>query len=120
MTMPANFRTHDPAVPGVDSHGDHMPGMAPWYRWSGLVIKSGGRVIPWKRDSVNMFAFHVDVPAGASALDIAFDFLSPPDAAGNFAAGSSATTELAVPELEPVRVVPAREWMPTSCNIKRI
>lgn len=75
--------------------GDHMPD-GPLVQMVGLVIKSGGQVVPWKRDSVNMFAFHVDVPAGASTLEIAFDFLSPPDAAGNFASGSSATTELAV------------------------
>ena len=75
--------------------GDHMPD-GPLVQVVGLVIKSGGRIVPWKRDSVNMFAFHVDVPAGATALDVAFDFLSPPDAAGNFAAGASATTELAV------------------------
>ena len=44
-----------------------------------------------------MFAFHVDVPAGVSSLDISFDFLSPPESGGGaFLAGSSATTELAV------------------------
>ncbi|SPE43251.1 Glycyl aminopeptidase. Metallo peptidase. MEROPS family M61 [Candidatus Sulfopaludibacter sp. SbA3] len=75
--------------------GDHMPD-GPLVQMVGLVIKSGGQTVVWKRDSVNMFAFHVDVPAGATALDIAFDFLSPPDAAGTFASGSSATTELAV------------------------
>ena len=75
--------------------GDHMPD-GPLVQMVGLVIKSGGRVIPWKRDDVNMFAFHVEVPAGVSALDVSFDYLSPPDAAGNFASGSSATTELAV------------------------
>ncbi len=75
--------------------GDHMPD-GPLVQVVGLVIKSEGRTVPWKRNSVNMFAFHVDVPAGATALDVAFDFLSPPDAAGNFAAGASATTELAV------------------------
>jgi predicted metalloprotease with PDZ domain len=75
--------------------GDHSPD-GPLVQMVGLVIKAGGQTVPWKRDSVNMFAFHVDVPAGATALDIAFDFLSPPDAVGSFASGSSATTELAV------------------------
>lgn len=75
--------------------GDHMPD-GPLVQMVGLVIKSAGRVIPWKRDPVNMFAFHVEVPAGITALDVSFDYLSPPDAAGNFASGSSATTELAV------------------------
>ena len=31
---------------------------------AGLVIRAGGKVIPWTRDPVDVFAFHVDVPAG--------------------------------------------------------
>src|ERR1017187_4702293 len=61
----------------------------------GLKIAAGGQPVPWRRDDVNMYAFHVEVPAGASALDVAFDFISPPDAAG-FSSGSSATSRLAV------------------------
>src|SRR5579859_7833877 len=49
--------------------GDHMPD-GPLVQMVGLVIKSGGQVIPWKRDSVNMFAFHVEVPSGGSQLDV--------------------------------------------------
>jgi len=76
--------------------GDHMPD-GPIPNLVGLVVKAGGQTIPWRRDDVNMFAFHVDVPAGASALDVTFDFLSPAEGAGGqFLAGSSATTELAV------------------------
>ncbi len=61
----------------------------------GLVITGGGKTIPWRRDDVNMFAYHVDVPAGVGSLDIAFDFISPPESSG-FSSGASATTELAV------------------------
>ena len=44
-----------------------------------------------------MFAFHIDVPAGAGTLDVRFDFLSPSDTSGGaFSSGASATTELAV------------------------
>jgi predicted metalloprotease with PDZ domain len=74
--------------------GDHSPD-GPLPQVVGLIIKGGGKTVPWKRDDVNMFAFHVDVPAGVSSLDVSFDFLSPPDTSG-FAGGSSATTELAV------------------------
>ncbi|HWW11831.1 MAG TPA: peptidase M61, partial [Brevundimonas sp.] len=42
----------------------------------GLVIKAGGKVIPWKRDPVDVFAFHIDVPAGAKKLDVSFNFVS--------------------------------------------
>jgi len=61
----------------------------------GLKIQAGELAIPWKRDSVNMYAFHVDVPAGVAALDVNFDFISPPET-GGFSSGSSATTQLAV------------------------
>ena len=43
---------------------------------AGLVIKANGRVIPWTRDMVDVFAFHIDVPAGARNLDVEFQFIS--------------------------------------------
>jgi hypothetical protein len=42
-----------------------------------------------------MYAFHLEVPAGAATLDVAFDFISPPES-GGFTSGASTTTELAV------------------------
>ena len=46
-------------------------------RWRGLYIHAGGQKIEWKRDPVDVFAFHVDVPAGVTAVDVDFQFLSP-------------------------------------------
>jgi predicted metalloprotease with PDZ domain len=74
--------------------GEHAP-TGPVIDLVGLKISSGGKTIPWKRDAINMYAFHVTVPEGASALDVVFDFVTPPEAAG-FTSGASATTELAV------------------------
>ena len=74
--------------------GEHMPS-GPIVNLVGLKIQAGGQTIAWRRDSVNMYAFHIDVPAGASSLDAAFDFISPPEE-GGFSSGSSATSELAV------------------------
>ena len=74
--------------------GEHGP-TGPITNFVGLEIKASGQTIPWKRDSVNMFAFHVDVPAGATTLDLVFDFIAPPESSG-FSSGASATTELAV------------------------
>lgn len=42
----------------------------------GLVIKADGKVIPWKRDPLDVFSFSVDVPQGAQALDVSFQFVS--------------------------------------------
>ena len=46
---------------------------------AGLVVKANGKVLPWTRDPLNVYAFHVDVPEGASAVDVDFQFLSPQD-----------------------------------------
>jgi predicted metalloprotease with PDZ domain len=51
------------------------------------------KTLNWQRDPVDMFAFQVDVPAGANALDVAFDFLLPPST-GAFSSGASATAQL--------------------------
>jgi predicted metalloprotease with PDZ domain len=47
---------------------------------SGIEIRAGGELLPWRRDPVNVYAFHVDVPAGTSALDLGFQFVSPTQA----------------------------------------
>ncbi len=46
-------------------------------RFAGLVIRAGGQRLAWTRDAVNVFAFHVPVPAGVSSLDVEFQYLSP-------------------------------------------
>ena len=74
--------------------GEHGP-TGPIVNLVGLKVEGGGKPIAWKRDSVNMYAFHLDVPAGVTSLEVAFDFISPPEAEG-FSSGSSATSELAV------------------------
>lgn len=43
---------------------------------AGLVIKANGKVLEWKRDAVDVYAFHIDVPAGARQLEVSFKFLS--------------------------------------------
>jgi predicted metalloprotease with PDZ domain len=43
---------------------------------AGLVIRGNGRILPWTRDPVDVFAFHIDVPAGVRTLDVDFQFLS--------------------------------------------
>ncbi|MDP5277622.1 peptidase M61 [Sphingomonas sp. DG1-23] len=43
---------------------------------TGLQISAGGKRIQWKRDPVDVFAFHIDVPNGAKKLDLEFQFAS--------------------------------------------
>jgi predicted metalloprotease with PDZ domain len=46
---------------------------------AGLVIFANGARVEWVRDPVDVFAFHVNVPAGATVLDVDFQFASPGD-----------------------------------------
>jgi predicted metalloprotease with PDZ domain len=43
---------------------------------AGLVIKANGRAIEWTRDTINVFAFHLDVPAGATAIEASYEYLT--------------------------------------------
>lgn len=44
---------------------------------AGVTFTANGRTIPWTRDTVDMFAFHLDVPAGAKTIEARFQYLSP-------------------------------------------
>ncbi|WP_343521008.1 PDZ domain-containing protein [Sphingomonas sp.] len=46
---------------------------------TGLKITAGGRAVPWTRDTVDVWAFHVEVPRGAKQLDIEFQFTGATD-----------------------------------------
>jgi len=70
-----------------------------------LKVTAGGKIIPWKRDSVDMYAIHCDVPQGANAIEVSLDFITPSEAKG-FSAGTSATTELAVLNWNQVMLAP--------------
>jgi predicted metalloprotease with PDZ domain len=41
-----------------------------------LYIRGNGKLIHWTRDPVDVFAYHIDVPAGVKALDIDLQFAS--------------------------------------------
>jgi predicted metalloprotease with PDZ domain len=46
---------------------------------AGLIIRADGQRVEWTRDAVDMYAFHLTVPAGAHSLDLEFQFLSATD-----------------------------------------
>ncbi len=43
---------------------------------AGLVIRANGKIVPWTRDPVDVFAFHIDVPTGAKSVVAEFQFIS--------------------------------------------
>lgn len=81
------FRVHEviPAQPGPLTllypqwiPGNHSP-TGPIDKLAGLLLTANGKPLAWKRDPLNVYAFHVNVPAGASAVEAVFQFLSPQD-----------------------------------------
>lgn len=44
---------------------------------AGITFKANGQALDWKRDTLDVAAFHIDVPAGATEITAEFDFLTP-------------------------------------------
>jgi predicted metalloprotease with PDZ domain len=47
---------------------------------AGLKASANGKTLEWKRDPLNVWAFNIDVPQGATAVDVEFEYLSPIEA----------------------------------------
>jgi predicted metalloprotease with PDZ domain len=91
-------RLHIPAMPGPLTlyypkwiPGEHSPS-GPINDLTGLQMSAAGQPLNWRRDDADMFAFHLDVPAGADAVDVSLDFLL--TGGGSYSSGSSATAHL--------------------------
>ena len=78
--------------------GEHGPA-GPIASLTGLKFEGNGKVIPWKRDLLDTFTFHVDIPAGVSKLDAYYDYIEPE--------GGSATDKLLILEWNEVALYPA-------------
>src|SRR5580658_859687 len=75
--------------------GEHAPD-GPVIDLAGLKFTAGGKTLKWRRDLLDGFTIHVDVPPGETEVDAELDFLSPATFEGGFSAGSSATDKMAV------------------------
>ncbi len=73
--------------------GNHAP-TGPITDLTGLRLSVAGRAIEWRRDAEDMYALALEVPPGATTLDVALDYLSPPGADGS-ASDASASAQLA-------------------------
>lgn len=65
--------------------GNHAP-RGPIDKIAGIQFFAGtstanGQKLEWKRDPLNVYAFHLDIPAGVDALVAQFDYLTPTDSA---------------------------------------
>jgi predicted metalloprotease with PDZ domain len=75
--------------------GEHAPD-GPVIDLAGLKFTASGKTLKWRRDLLDGFTIHVDVPAGENEVQVELDFLSPAMFEGGFSAGSSATDKMAV------------------------
>jgi predicted metalloprotease with PDZ domain len=75
--------------------GEHAPD-GPVIDLAGLKFFASGKTLKWRRDLLDGFTLHIDVPAGESEVTAELDFLSPATFEGGFSAGSSATDKMAL------------------------
>jgi predicted metalloprotease with PDZ domain len=73
--------------------GAHNPS-GPVGSVAGLKFMADGKAIPWRRDLLDGFTFHLDVPEGAQSLEATFDFIEP--GGGGMGFGGSATDKLVI------------------------
>ena len=86
-----------PAAPGAMTlaypkwiPGNHRPS-GPIANLTGLHFKANGQEIPWQRDPIEMYSFHITVPQGATEVEATFD-VTTTDSAG--AGGNAASSNL--------------------------
>lgn len=94
--------------------GEHAPD-GPVVDLAGLKFSAGGKTLKWRRDLLDGFTIHVDVPAGATEVAAELDFLSPATFEGGFSAGSSATDKLAIISWNQVLLYP-KGWKSDDIN----
>ena len=78
--------------------GEHGPN-GPIAGLTGLKFEADGKTIPWQRDLLDVYTFHLEIPAGVSRLEAKYDYIEPD--------GVSATDKLLVLEWNEVVLYPA-------------
>jgi len=94
--------------------GEHAPD-GPVVDLAGLKFAAAGKALKWRRDLLDGFTIHVEVPAGVSEVAAELDFLSPATLEGGFSAGSSATDKLAIISWNQVLLYP-KGWKSDDIN----
>jgi predicted metalloprotease with PDZ domain len=94
--------------------GEHAPD-GPVIDLAGLKFSASGKTLKWRRDLLDGFTLHVEVPAGTTEISAELDFLSPATFEGGFSAGSSATDKLAIISWNQVLLYP-KGWKSDDIN----
>jgi predicted metalloprotease with PDZ domain len=103
-----------PATPGTLTlfypkwiPGEHGP-TGPIQGLTGLHFTANGQELKWRRDLLDGWTFHVEIPAGVSSIGVSLDFAAPPGSnAGMYTAGANATDKLTVLSWNTVLLYPA-------------
>ena len=85
--------------------GNHRPS-GPIDNFTGLVVRANDAELPWRRDDVNLYTFHIDVPQGVSKLDVHVDFLAVPGSTVSSTDGSTSGLQTTM-EWEEIALYPA-------------
>ena len=86
--------------------GEHGP-TGPIQDLAGLKFTANGQTLKWRRDLLDGWTIHVEVPAGISAVIASLDFISPAGQEGIYTAGASATDKMTVLSWNTVLLYPA-------------
>jgi predicted metalloprotease with PDZ domain len=74
---------------------------------TGLKFTAGGKTLKWRRDLLDGFTFHVEVPAGENEITASLDYASPASFEPGYSAGLSATQKLYIVNWNPLLLYPA-------------
>ena len=87
--------------------GEHGP-TGPIQDLAGLKFTANGQTLKWRRDLLDGWTFHIEVPAGATEVNASLDFISPTgNDEGIFTGGESATDRMTVLSWNTVLLYPA-------------
>jgi len=75
--------------------GEHSPS-GPIADLSGLKLHAAGKPIAWRRDHLDLYAFHCTIPQGVDTLEVALDYLG---AAGKNGGGLGSSAPCMTPQL---------------------
>jgi predicted metalloprotease with PDZ domain len=71
--------------------GNHRPS-GPIGGLTGIRMEAAGRTLPWRRDPLEMYEFHVSVASGVTTLEVSLDAITTLDSAGG--GGPAASSNL--------------------------
>ncbi len=86
--------------------GEHGP-TGPITDLTGLKFTASGKTLAWRRDLLDGYTFHVEVPAGENEVTANFDYASPSQSGGEYTAGLAATEKLYIVNWNTLVLYPA-------------